>query len=133
MRLMVIAHAGAAGHRGGQVTADALTERYWWDTVVDDVKTFQHTCLQCMKIAGGASIARPQGEQLVATRPGQILHFDFLYVGKGEGGFIYLLVLKDGFSGYVALVPSMEATAAEEVARCGATSWSIRLNRLCAY
>lgn len=125
MRLMVIAHAGAAGHRGGQVTMDALAERYWWDTVLDDVKTFQLTCLQCVKIAGGASIARPQGEQLVATRPGQILHFDFLYVGKGEGGFVYLLVLKDGFSGYVSLVPCMAATAA--VAASAILDWCSRL------
>ncbi|GMF48915.1 unnamed protein product [Phytophthora fragariaefolia] len=45
---------------------------------------------------------RPHGETLVATKPNELLHFDF---GKVR------VVLKDGMSGYVELVPCIDATS----------------------
>ena len=76
-----------------------------------DISERLSRCLQCVKIAGGTSIRRPMGEQLVATAPNQILHFDFVYIGKGKKGMVYILVLRCGFSSMVELVPCTEATA----------------------
>ena len=49
------------------------------------------------------------------TGPHQVLHFDFTYVRAATattlGGFEQVLVLKDGFSKFVNLVPIILANA----------------------
>jgi IS30 family transposase len=51
--------------------------------------------------------------QLNATKPNEILHFDFLYIGSSrDGKYQYLLLLKDDLSGYLWLVPCRTADAA---------------------
>jgi transposase InsO family protein len=111
LRLLVIAHAGAAGHRGVDATYQALSTRFWWPELHADCTAFVQDCLQCVKCRAGTVVPRPPGEQIVATRPVQVLHFDYLFMGPGTGGMTYLLVLKDGFSGTIELVPSGSATA----------------------
>jgi hypothetical protein len=51
------------------------------------------------------------GEQLIAQTPFEIIHFDFLSMPESEKGLKFLLVIKDGFSGHVELVPSASAIA----------------------
>jgi hypothetical protein len=63
-----------------------------------------------MTIAGGR-VSRTFGETLRATKPNELLHFDFLTMVKGEGGMKYVLVLKDGMCGFVELMPCIHATA----------------------
>ncbi|KAE9333825.1 hypothetical protein PR003_g13836 [Phytophthora rubi] len=109
-RLCVIAHAGAGGHRGAKTTAAALSEVFLWATMPADVSTFVQGCLHCMVTAGG-KIPRPHGETLVATKPNELLHFDFLSMLEGEDGSKYVFVLKDGMSGYVELVPCIDAAS----------------------
>ena len=56
------------------------------------------------------------------TRPGEVLHFDYLYVGDSsplgkdeldEGdAFKFILVMMDGFSNFVRLEPTESCTAA---------------------
>ena len=48
-RLMVVAHAGAAGHRGQQTTMQALTVRYVWPDMKQQVWQFVRACLLCLK------------------------------------------------------------------------------------
>ncbi|KAE8913634.1 hypothetical protein PF005_g23252 [Phytophthora fragariae] len=108
-RLCVIAHAGAGGHRGAKTTAAALSEVFVWATMPADVSTFVQGCLHYMVTSGG-KIPRPHGETLVATKPNELLHFDFLSMLEGEDGSKYVFVLKDGMSGYVELVPCIDAT-----------------------
>ena len=110
-RLLVIAHMGAAGHRGEQATWTALFQKFWWPKLREDVQVFVRDCIQCVKVAGGRVIPRPLGEQIKAEKPNEVLHFDFLYMGEGEGGFEYLLVIKDAFFQMVELIPSAAATA----------------------
>ncbi|KAE9051957.1 hypothetical protein PR001_g948 [Phytophthora rubi] len=109
-RLCVIAHAGASGHRGAQTTQRALESVFYWKTLAVDVAAFVGECLHCMATASGR-IPRPFGETLVATKPNKILHFDYLSMVEGDGGVKYVLVLKDGMSGYVELVACLQATA----------------------
>ncbi|GMF46735.1 unnamed protein product [Phytophthora fragariaefolia] len=54
---------------------------------------------------------RPHGETLVATKPNELLRFDFLSMLEGEDGSKYVFVLKDGMSGYVEHVPCIDATS----------------------
>ena len=48
---------------------------------------------------GGQVIRLPVGKALRGTAPGEALHVDYVTMFEGEG----LLVLKDGFSGFVML------------------------------
>ncbi|KAE8980660.1 hypothetical protein PR001_g23652 [Phytophthora rubi] len=109
-RLCVIAYAGASGHRGAQTTQRALESVFYWKTLAVDVAAFVGECQHCMATASGR-IPRPFGETLVATKPNEILHFDYLSMVEGDGGVKYVLVLKDGMSGYVELVVCLQATA----------------------
>ena len=59
------------------------------------------------------------------TRPGKILHFDYLYFGDSgplskdgldeENGFKYILVMMDDLSNFVGLEPTESCTAASTV------------------
>lgn len=109
-RLCVVAHAGGSGHRGARSTQQALEGLFFWKTLSTDVGAFVSGCLHCMTTAGGR-IPRPFGETLRATKPNELLHFDYLTMVEGDGGLKYVLVLKDGMSGYVELVACVQATA----------------------
>jgi hypothetical protein len=61
-------------------------------------------------------VSRPQSTQLQATKPNEILHFDFLYIGLSRDGmYQYLRLLKDDLSGYLWLGPCRMADAAATV------------------
>jgi hypothetical protein len=70
---------------------------------------------------GGRIEPRPWGEQIHATRPGEVLHMDFLYMGPSEDGSTYLLFLKDDAGKYVMLVNCARAGTSE--AANGLLSW----------
>ena len=38
-------------------------------------------CLHCMDSKAGEKVPRPLGETVHGTRPGEVVHFDYLYVG----------------------------------------------------
>ncbi|KAE9289660.1 hypothetical protein PF008_g25832 [Phytophthora fragariae] len=109
-RLCVVAHAGASGHRGARATTQALAMVFFWTTMSTDVSVFVSSCLHCMATAGGR-IPRPFGETLRATKPNEILHFDYLTMVESESGLKYVLVLKDNISGYVGLIACPNPTA----------------------
>jgi IS30 family transposase len=81
-----------------------------------DVKVFVQNCLHCVATIPGDKEPRPLGTQLHATKPNEILHFYFLYIGLSrDGKYQYLLLLKDDLSGYQWLVPCRAADAAATV------------------
>ena len=42
---------------------------------------FVEQCLHCMDSKAGEKVPRPLGETVHGTRPGEVLYFDYLYVG----------------------------------------------------
>jgi transposase InsO family protein len=58
----------------------------------------------------------PLGTQLHATKPNEMLHLDFIYIGLSrQGKNQYLLLLKDDQRGYLWLVPCRTTDAAATV------------------
>jgi Integrase zinc binding domain len=99
--LCVEAHCRSAGHRAYEATLGAIKEYVTWTTMTKDVKVFVQNCLHCIATIPGDKVPRPLGTQLHATKPNEILHIDFLYIGLSrDGKYQYLLLLKDDFSGY---------------------------------
>jgi hypothetical protein len=81
-----------------------------------DVKVFVQNCLHCVATITGDKVPRPLGTQLHATKPNEILHFGFLYIGLSrDGKYQYLLLLKDDLSRHQWLVPCRTAHAAATV------------------
>jgi hypothetical protein len=111
LRLCIIAHGGAAGHQGLQNTFDSVAEFFWWSTMKEDVERFVRSCLHCVSTRGGKVISRPLGEQIHATKPNEVLHWDFLYLEPGDHGMKYVLVLKHDTSKYVWIKPCRGADA----------------------
>ena len=98
VRLMVVAHAGAAGP-GQTVMLRDLQRRFIWPDMAAQVRDFVRRCLLCCKTRDGTVVPPPVGKALRGAEPGVSLHLDYITMFEGEG----LLVLKDGFSGFVLL------------------------------
>ena len=120
IRLLVAAHCGAACHRSIQSTLHALKEGYIWTNMEADTKVFVKNCIHCLVAKAGSRVPRPLSETLHASRPNEVIHFDFLFMGNGRDGLKYVLVIRDDLSGYLWLCPAIAAdasTASSEIAR----------------
>lgn len=120
IKLLTIAHAGQAGHRGADATVAAIREEFVWNGVTTDAREFVSNCLLCVLSRSGSAVPRPLSQTLHATKPNDVLHFDYLFLGKSTADDKYVFVLKDDFSGYAWVTPTSNATAehaAETLAR----------------
>ena len=98
-RLMVIAHCGAAGHRGARNTQALLEAAFCWPSLAADLEEFLHLCLLCVKLRGGEVAPIPWGRVVRGLRPGDSLHMDYLTLsGLADDEAHGLLVLKCGHS-----------------------------------
>jgi len=111
LRILIAAHTGPGGHRGWGPTRASIRQHFYWKSIDKDVESFVKSCLHCLATEPGTVVPRPLGHALHADKPNKLLHFDFCYMGNGEKGNRYVLILKDDFSGYIRLIPSKEATA----------------------
>ena len=122
-RLCIISHVGIGGHRGVEATFTALAKSFQWTSLHEDVKDFCQQCIHCLSTSGGMRVPRPLGEQIHATKPNEVLHFDFLYMKKlPKNGGKYILVLKDDFSNLVFL--STHETADADAVVEAITKWA---------
>ena len=120
MRLCILAHSGAAGHRGLDTTLDNL-KQFHWKTCKEDVSTFIKKCMHCHQVKGGRTFPRPLGITMKATRPNEVISFDWLYIEEPPKdclhNFRYILTVKDKFSHFMEIFAEEAATAAT-TARC---------------
>lgn len=100
LRLITVAHAGNAGHRGADSTFNAIRNNFTWADIRDDIRTFVASCLLCVLAKSGNKIPRPLSTTLHATKPNEIIHFDYLFLGESENDDKYALVVKDDLSSY---------------------------------
>ena len=121
VRLMVCAHMRSAGHRGVAPTLFRLKEFCVWPHMDAQVREFVRQCLHCVDSRAGESVPRPFGDTVHGKVPGEVVHFDYLYVGNSgpegenglpdEDGFRYVLVIMDDLSNFVWLEPTEACTA----------------------
>ena len=111
-RLLVIAHAGCAGHRAIQATLNALNSRFIWKGMSKDVDKFCKLCLHCTVNSGGEVVPRPFGEAVHGSTANSVLHFDYLFVSPSNSKFKYLLVIRCDLSSFIDLFPCESPTAA---------------------
>ena len=121
LKILVSAHCGIAGHRGREATMSIVSENYWWDELETDVNEFVNHCLHCLVSRTGKSIPRPLGHALHGSRPNEVIHADFLFMGAGINDKKYTLMLKDDLSGFIWLWPAESASS--EVASEALLQW----------
>ena len=74
----------SAGHRGVSPTLLRLKEYCVRSHMESHVREFVRQCLYCVDTRAGEIVPRPYGDTVHGTAPGEVDHFDFLYVG-GSG------------------------------------------------
>ena len=76
-----------------------IDELFTWDGIEQHVKMFVKHCLHCLtaKDHGRTTLL---GSQMHASKPNEIIHYDYLKIRDGE----YILVIKDDLSHFVELV-----------------------------
>ena len=101
LRLLIAVHTGVDGFSKKTQTKGTLQEHFYWDEIERDTNLFCDSCIHCLATDSVERIPRPMGHTLLASKPNEILHFDFCYVGESSCGKVYVLILKDGMSSYV--------------------------------
>jgi hypothetical protein len=109
-----MAHIGTSGHRGCYGLSN-ISFHMFFGTMETDVCTFIRSSLDCEVTYRGVMIPLPLKEAIHADTPNEVLHFDFLYIGKCLNQFIYILVLKDDFSSFYELIPCCSADSFETI------------------
>jgi len=117
LRIIIACHTGIGGHRGIRSSTKALESHFYWEGAAEDVKAFCTSCLHCLSTSTGGVVPRPLGHAIHASKPNELLHFDYCYIGRSSSGPTYVLILKDDFSSYVWLKPCTAANA-ETTAMC---------------
>ena len=88
-RFLVAAHCGRNGHLSATETLKHLKRYVFWEEMEQDVTTFcMEDCLCCLKTQHTAT-PRPFATQLHATERGQVVHFDFMYIGRPPEGYAH--------------------------------------------
>lgn len=111
LKLLAVAHAGKVGHCGIESTVDAPKPKFTWNGLTEEATELVKDCLLCIISKSGNRVPRPLSSGLHATKPGQILHFGYLYLGRSSGIEKYVQVLKDDLSSYCFLEPVDGATS----------------------
>ena len=108
IRLLIMAHCSSGAHRGLSDTSSNLLSHVYWSGMEKDVKMFLSSCLQCRLNKGPRSTRAPWGDTYQPTAPLEALHMDFLFISN-DSSYKYILVLRDGYSGFTWLFPSTSA------------------------
>lgn len=122
LRLCIVAHTSASGHRGTQSTIDAISRHYYWTTLEADVKLFVSSCIHCLSTTSGDKIPRPFGPSVHGTRPNDLIQFDYIELGKSTTGDKYVFMIRDDHSGYAWFYPTVNQEA--EQAAVALIDWS---------
>ena len=73
-----------AGHQGAVATLHRLSEYWCWFCLEEHVAEFVKQYLHCMDSKAGEKVQRPLDETVPGTRPGEVVHFDYLHVGASR-------------------------------------------------
>ena len=104
LRICIIAHCGAAGHRGFKNTMLSIKDHFFWKEMEEDVKRFVASCIHCVATTRGNREPRPFGPAVHGTSANDLIQFDFLEIGPSATGMKYILMIRDDLSSYSWLI-----------------------------
>jgi hypothetical protein len=80
------------------VTLSAIQDHYYWKGISKYIKIFVGSCFHCIASAPGETTQRLMGEALHPSKPNEVIHFDYLYMGPSVYDLKYVLIVKDDYS-----------------------------------
>lgn len=108
---MFAAQCEHSDNLGIDVTSKSLAVGFAWMRMKASGQSFVTNCLRCLVGKLEHKLLHPISLTLHATRPDDILHFDYLHVGLAFTDLKYFFVLKDDLSSYLWLHPCRVANA----------------------
>lgn len=120
LRNLFIARAGKAGQRDAELTWQVLRKKFLWGDQRNDNRDFASSCLLCVKSKSGNKVPCPLLTTVHASRPNEVIHFNYVFLGQCAKQNKYAPVVKDDLSGYAWLEQSASADsqhAAEVLSR----------------
>lgn len=111
MKLIILteAHNGAEVHCGLTATFKIVSEHFVWKGLEEYFKTFVTSCLHCASTDSSVTIPLPLRQAMYASKPNEIIQFDYCYIVRGKDYVTYVLILKYDLSGYVWLLTYQKA------------------------
>ena len=99
-------HGGTmAGHFSGQRLYNAVSRRWWWDTLYHDSFEFSKNCAECAVVSGYGRRNRPPLHPIPVQRPFQILGVDIMELPVTEKGNRYVIVFQDFLTKWPMVFP----------------------------
>ncbi|KAK1346710.1 hypothetical protein QTO34_000570 [Cnephaeus nilssonii] len=87
-------------HLGGTKLAELLGREYYIPELHKMARDIARRCLICAQVNPGPPITAPPGTRFRGSSPGEHWEVDFTELPSGLGGYRYLLVFVDTFSGW---------------------------------
>ena len=97
------------GHQGILKTITVIKRNFHWKLLAEDVADYIGNCRQCLKMKCHAKRARAAIKHIEIERINQFLFLDFFGPLLSSGRYKYVLVMLEGFSKMVKIVPVEKA------------------------
>ena len=86
------------GHQGLERTLALCWERFYWNTMFQDVTNYMKTCPRCQTAKGDYTDPKTKLGTIIANNPMDLLCIDFTKVDPSKSGKENILVLTDTFT-----------------------------------
>ena len=96
-QVLKLLHNGQ-GHQGLERTLALCQERFYWNTMFQDVSEYVKTCPRCQTAKGDYTDPKTKLGSIIANNPMDLLCIDFTKVDPSKSGKENILVLTDAFS-----------------------------------
>ena len=95
--MLKLLHDGQ-GHQGLERTLALCPERFYWNTMFQDVSNYVKTCPRCQTAKGNYTDPKTKPGNIIANNPMDLLCIDFTKVDPSKSGKENILVLTDAFT-----------------------------------
>ena len=85
-------------HQGLERTLALCWERFYWNTMFQDITNYVKTCPQCQTVKGNYTDPKTKPGSIIANNPMNLLCIDFTKVDPSKSGKENILVLTDAFT-----------------------------------
>ena len=96
-QVLKLLHNGQ-GHQGLERTLALCQERFYWNTMFQDVSNYVKTCPRCQTAKGNYTDPKTKPGNIIANNPMDLLCIDFTKVDPSKSSKENILVLTDTFT-----------------------------------
>ena len=115
-QVLKLLHDGQ-GHQGLERTLALCRERFYWNTMFQDVSNYVKTCPWCQTAKGDYTDPKTKPGSIIANNPMDLLCIDFTKVDPSKSSKENILVLTDAFTKFsqVFVTPNQKALTVAKI------------------